>query len=123
MVKNWLGKKGLHYIESLTEGKKETCGTLEGLVDTLATKFIPKYNQTMKSLQFRQLHRIKGKDVDECMGRLCVAVVECSYREIDRQLKEQFIHCLNDKDMLDKTFKELATKSNGEQTTSDGVLV
>ena len=48
MVKNWLGRKGLHYIESLTEGEKETCGMLEGLVDTLATKFRPQYNQTLK---------------------------------------------------------------------------
>ena len=46
MVKNWLGRKGLHYIESLTEGEKETRDMLEGLVDTLATKFRPQYNQT-----------------------------------------------------------------------------
>ena len=46
MVKNWLGRKGLHYIESLMEGEKETCGMLEGLFDTLATKFRPQYNQT-----------------------------------------------------------------------------
>ena len=31
------------------------------------------------------------------MGRLCVAAVECNYQEVDRQLKEQFIHGLNDK--------------------------
>ena len=28
MVKNWLGRKGLHYIESLTEVEKQACGTL-----------------------------------------------------------------------------------------------
>ena len=39
MVKNWLGRKGLHYIESLTESEKEACSTLEGLFNTLATKF------------------------------------------------------------------------------------
>ena len=32
MVKNWLGRKGLHYIELLMENKKEACRTLEGLV-------------------------------------------------------------------------------------------
>ena len=31
------------------------------------------------------------------MGRLWVAAVECNYQEVDRQLKEQFIHGLNDK--------------------------
>ena len=33
------------------------------------------------------------------MGRLRLAAVECNYKEIDRQLKEQFIHRLNDNDM------------------------
>ena len=36
MVKNWLGRKGLHYLESLTEGEKQACCTLQGLIDTLA---------------------------------------------------------------------------------------
>ena len=27
MVKNWLERKGLHYIENLTESKKEACST------------------------------------------------------------------------------------------------
>ena len=53
MVKNWLGRKGLHYIENLTEGEKEKCGTLEGLFDMLAGKVRPQYNQTIKLLQFR----------------------------------------------------------------------
>ena len=38
MVKNWLGRKGLHYIESLTEAEKQACGTLQGLIDTPAKK-------------------------------------------------------------------------------------
>ena len=88
----------------------------------LASKFRPQYNQTIKSLQFRQLHRIEGEGVDEWMGRLCMAAMECGYKEIDRQLKEQFIHGLNDKGMLGKIIKELTIKSNNEQTTSEGVL-
>ena len=92
MVKNWLGRKGLHYIESLTKGEKEKCGTLEGLFDTLGTKFRPQYNQTIKLLQFRQLHGIEGEGVDEWIGRLSMAAVECDYKEIDMQLKEEFIH-------------------------------
>ena len=105
--KNWLGRKGLHYIESLTEREKEKCGTLEGLFDMLATKFRPQYNQTIKLLQFRQLHRTEGEGVDEWMGRLHMVEAECGYKEIDRQLTEQFIHSLNDKGMLGKIIKEL----------------
>ena len=88
MVKNWLGRKGLHYIKSLTEGEKEVCGTLEGLFDMLAVMFWPQYNETIKSLQFRKLYRFEGESIDKWIWRLCVVAAECNYREIDRQLKE-----------------------------------
>ena len=52
-------------------------------------------------IQFRKLYRLENKSVDEWMGRLHVVVAECNYRELDRQLKEYFIHGLNDKLMLD----------------------
>ena len=65
MVKNWLGRKGLHYLESLTEAEKQMCDTLQGLINTLAEKFRPQYNETIKSLQFRKLCRSEGK---KCRG-------------------------------------------------------
>ena len=70
VVKNWLGRKGLHYIESLTEGKKEACNTLEGLFNTLAAKFEPQYNEMIKFLQFRKLYSFEDKGIDEWMRRL-----------------------------------------------------
>ena len=88
----------------------------------LATKCRPQFNETIKSLQFRKLCRFKGKSAEEWMGRLHVAVVECNYTEIDQQLKEQFLHGLNDKIMLDEVIRELTTKSNNEQTSSEDVL-
>ena len=39
IVKNWLGRKGLHYIESITESEKQACSTLQGLFDTLQQSF------------------------------------------------------------------------------------
>ena len=45
--------------------------------------------------------------MEEWMGRLRTAVVKCNYKEIDRQLKEQFIHGLNDKEILIAIFREL----------------
>ena len=56
------------------------------------------------------------------MERLHVAAVECNYREVDQQLKEQFIHGLNDKIMLDEVNRELTAKDNSKQTTSKDVL-
>ena len=70
MVKNWLGRKGLHYLESLTEAEKHACYTLQGLFDTLVAKFKPQFNETIKSLHFRKLYIFEGESAEECMGRL-----------------------------------------------------
>ena len=47
IVKNWLGRKGLHYIESLTEVEKQACNSLQGQFDTLAEKFRPQFSETI----------------------------------------------------------------------------
>ena len=85
MVKNWLRRKGLHYLETLMANEKEACNRLQGLFDTLATKFKPQYNETVKSLQFRKLYRLENESADEWMGRLHVAAAECNYRQLDTQ--------------------------------------
>ena len=41
------------------------------------------------------------------MSRLRTTAVECNYKEMDRQLKEQFIHGLNDGEMLAEIVREL----------------
>ena len=95
---------------------------LESLFETLSNKFKPQYNEAIKSLQFRKLYRYDDKNVDEWMGRLCIAAVECNYQEVDRQLKEQFIHGINDIYTLYKIKKELAVTKNDNHLTSGGVL-
>ena len=88
----------------------------------MAAKFRPQFNQTIKLLQFSKLYKFKGKSPDEWMERLHVAATKCNYKEIDRQLMEQFIHGLNDRNMLDEVIRELTAKNNDEQMTSEGVL-
>ena len=103
--------------------EKQACSTFQGLIDTLAKKFRPQYNETIKSLQFRQLCRHDGENAKEWMGRLRAAAPECNYKELDCQLKEQFMHGLNDKTMLDEAIRELTTKGSNDQTTSEDVLI
>ena len=86
IVKNWLGRKGLHYIESITEAEKQACNTLQGLFDTLATKFWLQFNETIKSLQFRKLCRSENESAEEWMGWLQMVAAECGYKEVARQL-------------------------------------
>ena len=57
------------------------------------------------------------------MGRLHTAAAECNYKEIDHQLKEQFIHGLNNKTMLDEVIRELTTKNINEQITSEETFI
>ena len=83
LVKNWLGRKGLHYIESLPEAEKQACSTLQRLFDTLVRKFRPQFNETIKLLHFRKLYRFEAESAEEWMGRLLVAAAKCNYKEID----------------------------------------
>ena len=57
------------------------------------------------------------------MGWFHMEAAECGYKEIDRQLKEKFIHGLNDKSMLDEIIRELTSRNGNVQTTSKDVLV
>ena len=76
VVKHWLGRKGLNYLETLMPAEGEACNMLEGLFVTLANKFKPQYNETIKSLQSRKLYQLEIENVEEWMGRLCVAAVK-----------------------------------------------
>ena len=97
MVKIWLGRKGLQFLETLTNAEKMTSGTLGGLYNMLTSKFRPQFNETIKSMQFRKFCRNDGGNVEEWLERLRVTPIGCNYQEVDRQLKELFIHGLNDK--------------------------
>ena len=104
------------------EAKKQVCDTLQGLFDTLLAKFWPQFNEMIKLLQFRKLCRIEDESTEEWMGHLPMAAAECGYKEIDRQLKEQFIHGLNDKIILNEIIRELKSKTSSQQMTSEDVL-
>ena len=94
VINNWLGREGLQLIATLTDEEQEACNNEKGLFDTFNRKFKPQYNETIKFLQFHKLIRQSNESAEEWMGRLRTAAVKCNYKEIDRQLKEIFIHCL-----------------------------
>ena len=119
MVKNWLGRKGLPFKELLTASEKDRCSTLEGLFEILTNKFRPQFNEMIKSLQCYKLSRHNGEKTEEWMGRLWLSLIECNYKEIDRQLKEQFIHGLKDTEMLGEIIKELTKVHENEEITSE----
>ena len=56
------------------------------------------------------------------MDRLSLAAVECNYKEIDRQLKEKYIHRLNDNDILVEIIRENTRSEESKDVTSEQVL-
>ena len=108
VIKNWLGREDLQLTATLiTQEEQEACNDEKGLFKTLNTKIKPQYNETIKYLQFSKLVRQSNESAEEWVGRLRTAAVECNYHEIDKQLKEQFIHRLNDKEMLAEIIREV----------------
>ena len=56
------------------------------------------------------------------MGKLRTATTECNYKEIDSQLKEQFIHGLNESDLSIEIIQELTKIEENDNVTSEQVL-
>ena len=74
-------------MESLTHTEKERCDMTEGLFEILINKFRPQFNETIKSLQFHKLSRQNGENAEEWMGKFWLSVIECNYKELNRQLE------------------------------------
>ena len=91
-IKDWLGRKILQFIETLTQTEQERFITMECLFTSSTNKFKQQYNETTKPLQFQKLVSQVNENAEEWMGRLRLTAVECNYKELNRQLKEQFIH-------------------------------
>ena len=93
-------QNSLQFIELLTQTEQERCNTMEDICTTFRNEFKPQFSETIKPLQPHKLSRQTKEKAEECMGRLRLAAVEFNDREVDRQLKEQFLHELNDNDLL-----------------------
>ena len=61
IVKNWLGRKGLHYIESIIEAEKQACGALQGLFDTLSANFQPQFNEMISRYNSENYEELRMK--------------------------------------------------------------
>ena len=57
------------------------------------------------------------------MGRFKIAATECNYQELDRWVKEQFIHKLNDDSMLMEIIQELTANKDTSKVTRNQVLI
>ena len=105
--KNWLCRKGLQFIVTLTKEEQDVCNDEMGLFETLRKTFKPQFSETIKLLQFHKLAHCFNGCVEEWMAMLKTAVVACKYKAVHRLLKEQFIHALNDDKMLAEVIREL----------------
>ena len=95
---------------------------MEVLFTTFNNKFKLQFNEIIKSLQFCKLSRQTKENAEDLMSRLRFAVVECNYRQVDRQLKEQFVLGLNYNNMLTEIIRELTKAEESADITSEQVL-
>ena len=102
--------------------EKEECNDEEGLFKILNTKFTLQYNETIKLLQFYNLVRWHNESMEEWMGSLRTTAMECIYKEVDRQLKEQFIHGLNDSAMITDIIREFTKSAENMMIHSEHFL-
>ena len=109
-------------IHRIINADRERCNSMEGLFTTFNNKFKFQFNETIKSLLFHKLSKQAKENTEEWMGMLRLAVVECTYREVGKQLKKQFIHGLNDNDMLTEIIREVTKAEESTDITSKQVL-
>ena len=48
IIENWLSRKGIQFLETLTQAEQERCNIQEGLFTTLINKFKPQYNEAIR---------------------------------------------------------------------------
>ena len=77
IIKIGLTEKGIKLLETIMQTAQK-CETTEGMFSTLNNRF--------------QSIRQSNENAEDWMDRLRIATLECNYKDLDRQLKEQFIH-------------------------------
>ena len=73
-------------------------------------------------MQFHKLVHLSNESVEKWMGRLRTTMVECKYKEVESQFKEQFIHGLNNDEMLIEIIRQLTKCEENVTIPSDTVL-
>ena len=76
--KKWPGRQGLQFLENLTQAEQEKCNNIESPFETLSNKFTPQHNKTIKFLQYCELNRQNSENVEEWIGGLRIAMIECN---------------------------------------------
>ena len=74
------------------------------------------------SLQYCKLNRQETENVEEWIGRLCIIILEFKYKELDRNMKEQFINSLKDNGMICEIIKKLTILNDTISITREKIL-
>ena len=97
-IKNWLGREGLQFIQTLTNAEIEACKSITGLFN-IKINLKLQHNEMIWSLQYCKLHRKENGSAQGWIGRFQIKAVECHNKEHYRQFKEQFINGISNKIM------------------------
>ena len=95
---------------------------MHGFFDTLSNTFHLQHNEMIKSLPYCKFSRQNNKETEEWIKKIRIAVEGYNYKELDRQLKEKFIHGLNDNEMLTEIVHKLTTMKDTSTVTIKQIL-
>ena len=118
---SWLGHEGLQFMQIFNDTEQEKCRPSAGLFEVASEKFKPQHNETILSMQYCKLTREQNENAEEWMGRIRLKVIECSFKERDRRLKEQFINGISNEEMMTKIIREV-TQIKKNKITSEQML-
>ena len=65
IIKNWLGRERLQFIQTLTNVEKEACKITTGQFN--AKKIRPQHNEMILSLQYCKFHKEENESMQEWM--------------------------------------------------------
>ena len=71
-----LSRQGLQFLESLIQEEQDSCKTVDGLFETLDSKFRPQHNKTILSLQYYKVRRQSKEDIEQWIGELTIMASE-----------------------------------------------
>ena len=83
-IKNWIGREGPHFIETLTTEKQEMCKNSTDLFQILNIKFKPQHNEIILSLHYCILLSDINESAEEWMDQLRIKVNKCKCLDYDR---------------------------------------
>ena len=116
-----MGHEGLQLIQ--THEEKEKCRTVRGLFLIVKSKFKPRHNRSVISLQYQKLNRWAKSLPRNGQAGNKQRWQESEYKEYNRLLTEQFLNGPDNEGMINEILRKVSTWEGIDDATGKRVLL